>query len=416
MKVAVVTPYYKEDEALLRQAHDSVLAQRVACRHILIADGEPKPALDGWDAWHVRLGQCHDDYGDTPRAIGALMAAARGFDAVAFLDADNWYEPNHVASLIDLHGRTGAVVCTSGRQLRAVDGSLLLADDGLDYGVGSIDTNSLFVTRSAFAVLPLWATIPRWLAAIGDCVFWMGVLASGATTAHSGEPTICYRSRAAGHYAAAGLPPPPEAARWSEPVHLGKLAWCRLSPRRKIGLLFQGDRRALAPSIDDPLAFRRDLDPRLGVFEEKCFRDRLSTMAAKLLEDNRRAPDPRRGLRHIEAIYRALMASFPEHAPSAHGLGLVLALAGRADEAMPLLQRAVALAPETALFRANLASAFQRAGRNAEAAHELGRAVALEPANARYRDGLAALRRALDAGAWGKGEPPMAGRGGPLVP
>ena len=44
----------------------------------------------------------HGDIGSTPRLIGSYHAIGLGVDAVAFLDADNWY--GQTTSLICLRG------------------------------------------------------------------------------------------------------------------------------------------------------------------------------------------------------------------------------------------------------------------------------------------------------------------------
>ena len=99
MRVAVITPYYKEPPAYLERCIDSVRAQtHGSVEHVLVSDGHPQDWIDAAAVRHLRLDCSHGDYGNTPRAIGALLAASEGCDAVAFLDADNWYHPEHVAS------------------------------------------------------------------------------------------------------------------------------------------------------------------------------------------------------------------------------------------------------------------------------------------------------------------------------
>jgi cellulose synthase/poly-beta-1,6-N-acetylglucosamine synthase-like glycosyltransferase len=109
MKVAVITPYYKESRAWLERCLDSVAAQSHPCTHIVVADGHPQDWIDERPVRHLRLDRPHADYGDTPRALGGLMAANEGFDAICFLDADNWYGRHHVLSCLRLaqqHGWT----------------------------------------------------------------------------------------------------------------------------------------------------------------------------------------------------------------------------------------------------------------------------------------------------------------------
>ena len=149
MKIAVVTPYHGEPAEWLRLCHGSVRGQTTACRHIMVADGRPDPLVDSFDADHIVLPDGHANYGDTPRAIGAMSAIGRGFDAIAFLDADNWYKPRHIESLIALHRETGAEVCTSGREIRRVDGSFLTVCPFSD-GDLFVDTSCYLFTRGAF--------------------------------------------------------------------------------------------------------------------------------------------------------------------------------------------------------------------------------------------------------------------------
>ncbi len=174
MKVAVITPYYRESLAWLRQCHDSVLAQTHPCRHFMVADGFANEAVAGWDLSHTVLAQAHADYGNTPRAIGALQAHTEGYDAVAFLDADNWLYPEHIATMVRLHQQTGAVVCTATRTLHRLDGSLMFVDRESD-GDKHADTNCMFFTRALFKLLPLWVMMPIQMAPQCDRVLWSAI-------------------------------------------------------------------------------------------------------------------------------------------------------------------------------------------------------------------------------------------------
>jgi hypothetical protein len=88
LKIAVVTPYYNEDDDILNDCHSSIIRQSYPCTHILVADGHPKPQIDEQPkTMHVILPQESADYGNTPRATGGILADAYGFDAVAYLDA-----------------------------------------------------------------------------------------------------------------------------------------------------------------------------------------------------------------------------------------------------------------------------------------------------------------------------------------
>src|SRR5262249_4891479 len=112
-RVAVVTPYHREPPEVLAKCRDSVRNQTYACTHVLVADGHPQRQMAHADALHIVLPLAHHDNGNTARMIGAMSAVNRGFHAIAFLDADNWYEPDHVARMVALHRRTAADVCTA---------------------------------------------------------------------------------------------------------------------------------------------------------------------------------------------------------------------------------------------------------------------------------------------------------------
>src|SRR5262245_60634010 len=96
-KYIMITPYYKEPEAQLRRCIDSVRQQTAACDHFLVADGFPQDWIDREQVRHLKLDASHGDYGNTPRAIGALLASSESYEGIGFVDADNWLEPDHVA-------------------------------------------------------------------------------------------------------------------------------------------------------------------------------------------------------------------------------------------------------------------------------------------------------------------------------
>ena len=232
VKIAVITPYYKESEELLRQCHDSVRAQTAACDHFMVADGFPNPVLDGWNVRHITLPMSHRDVGNSPRVIGALSAFSAGYDAVSFLDADNWYEPDHVATMLALHRRTGAVVCTAGRSMHRPDGSFMFVDDKND-GETHVDSNCYFLLRPAMGVMLRWATMPKELAPIGDTVYLKTIKRARLAHAHDPHVSVCYRSTWVSDFERIGEVPPPGAKTSSSPISPG--AGSRACPGRSVG-------------------------------------------------------------------------------------------------------------------------------------------------------------------------------------
>lgn len=206
-RIAVITPYHREDIATLERCHRSVLAQTHPCRHVLVADGHPQEPLQHWQADHLQLPLSHDDIGSTPRLIGAIHAIGLGVDAVAFLDADNWYRPTHIETLVRLHEGGGAVFLASQRSLYSLDGSELGPCPITD-PERFIDTNSMMFWREAFPLLHHWVLMPSYAHLIGDRVMLHHVRQSGLPTGFSPEPTVCYTCGKPGLYQMMGVVPP----------------------------------------------------------------------------------------------------------------------------------------------------------------------------------------------------------------
>lgn len=206
-KIAVVTPYHNANEAHLRKAHESVLAQTVPARHVLVADGTPISSVDSWDADHIILPRPHGDCGDCARVVGVVHAAGLGFDAVALLDDDNWFEPWHLQNLVDLHDRTGANFLCSGRYLTRIDGSVMGVDETID-PQKFVDTNCMLFTRELFPLVMRWVNMPECGHAVGDRVIHQYFRQNGARIAHDPRPSSYYRCTKPGVYRRFGETPP----------------------------------------------------------------------------------------------------------------------------------------------------------------------------------------------------------------
>src|SRR3954471_1630866 len=110
LRVAVVVPFHSEPLEQLERCVASVREQTYACELVMVSDGgRPYTPPDSTRLLH--LPHAHGDFGNCARAIGALEAMGSGADAVAFLDADNWLHPEHIARMVALHESTGAVIC-----------------------------------------------------------------------------------------------------------------------------------------------------------------------------------------------------------------------------------------------------------------------------------------------------------------
>ena len=205
--VAVLTPYFKESLATLQRCHASVREQTIRCEHIVVADGHARAELDHWGLRHIRIATPSSDFGDTPRRIAGEAAIESGFDAVVYLDADNWLRPRHVESLLACRRARGALLCHSARTFHRIGGTLLpllWKGDNVDH----VDTSCVFVAREAFELLPLWGAWPRELSRIDDRMFWQAALARGFSQAFTGALTTCYEASHVSYYREVGEPAP----------------------------------------------------------------------------------------------------------------------------------------------------------------------------------------------------------------
>lgn len=211
MKVAMITPYYKESTAQLRRCHDSVLQQTYpGVTHIMIADGEHHPWCDKQKMQHIVLPCSHGDAGATPRALAAISAFSQGYDAVGFIDADNWVDADHVETMVDALKSSAASVAVATRRLHGLDGNMLYVDTWESNGKDFTDTNCMFLTRATLHLMTGWITDPSqrlW----SDRAFWDAVLRSELPVTICAKPTVAYVTKWAAHYVNAKVEPLPDS-------------------------------------------------------------------------------------------------------------------------------------------------------------------------------------------------------------
>jgi hypothetical protein len=211
MRIAVVTPYCHETHEQLRRCHDSVINQTVKCDHFLVSDGFPMAEVDAWACTHIKVPH-HNDYGDTPRLIGTSSAATLGYDAILLLDGDNWFNQNHVETLLHVQASTQADVVTCARTLlRAADLSPLgvcFESDGVNFN----DTNCYLIMKKAFPLFRAWAFKDPKLGIVGDRIFWNCLKAvDDIKVVRSPAPTVNYVTTFGFHYTMFGEEPPENA-------------------------------------------------------------------------------------------------------------------------------------------------------------------------------------------------------------
>ena len=219
MKVAVITPSWRTPTAWLEQCVDSVAQQTIPCTHFLVCDGDVTGnAALPLGIQVLRLPRPHADAGNAARAIGSISAIAQGFDALAYLDADNWYEPDHLRLLCEAQQQTGAAVCSSGRLLHYPSGELLSPCPEVD-GEQFVASNCLLLTRAAFGLVSAWYLRPYSTAPDSARALWQAIRDAGFLRTHHGQPTVHCRTRDLAHYRHFGKEPPADARSGVVPPH-----------------------------------------------------------------------------------------------------------------------------------------------------------------------------------------------------
>jgi hypothetical protein len=228
-RVAIITPYYQENQRFLERCLTSVRMQDVPADHILVADGWPQTWIDDQPLRHIKLDRPHSDYGNAPRAVGTLLAINEGYEAIGFLDADNWLEADHVASCLQAaQKRPDCDYVVAKWNLRRPDESILpIPDDAFG---DHVDTSCFFLLPGSYHVALLFGTMPREMSIVGDRVFRLALKGANLNSETVPHRTVNYHCLWPGMYRMAGEEPPPEA---KADIELSGLnAWlCRQSPR-----------------------------------------------------------------------------------------------------------------------------------------------------------------------------------------
>jgi len=209
-KIAIITPYYRESIEILRQCHESVLKQQgdFVAKHFMIADGYRREELDTWQCNHSILHQSHNDNGNTPRAIGCLLAESENYDYIAFLDADNWYHNNHLRSLLQLQRQSHCPVIASYRTYHLPDGTQIQITEKDEEDGSHIDTSCVLLHKSAFSLNKIWSCMPKQISPICDRIFRAAISHNNLNFVSTKKRSVAFRTQYRVHYEMAGLEPP----------------------------------------------------------------------------------------------------------------------------------------------------------------------------------------------------------------
>ena len=110
--------------------------------------------IEQFDVRHFVLDKNYKDNGNTPRGFGINLAIGEEYDAIFLLDADNWFEENHIykciseANLSALEGIKLDYITTK-RIFRRPDETILEWDDAEDH----VDTSCYCLFPGSYSEL-----------------------------------------------------------------------------------------------------------------------------------------------------------------------------------------------------------------------------------------------------------------------
>jgi glycosyltransferase involved in cell wall biosynthesis len=209
-RFAIITPYYKEQRKILERCIESVRRQTVPADHFLVSDGFPQDWLDSANVRHLRLDRSHSDAGNTPRGLGALLAASERYDGIGLLDADNWYDENHVeecCKAADATAASPADLVFARRRVFLLDGKPVDVPEPPNH----VDTSCYWFLPGSYHLLHYWVIMPAGLSPACDRIFYRMISKQSLTIRNTEQITVNYSSNYINHHV--GAPPPEDAKR-----------------------------------------------------------------------------------------------------------------------------------------------------------------------------------------------------------
>lgn len=196
-QVSVIMPVYN-GEKYIKQAVESVFAQKVATELLVIDDGSTDHTEKVLSAYEGR-----EDfrYLKNKENMGAARSRNRGVqeargEYIAFLDADDWWEKGKLTAQLELLEKTGYVLCSTGRELMKADGTdtgryipvkeKILYRDLLKHN--SINCSSVVIRREAALEFPMEHDDSH-----EDYITWLKVLRKYGYAAGINKPYLKYR-------------------------------------------------------------------------------------------------------------------------------------------------------------------------------------------------------------------------------
>ena len=195
--VSVIMPVYN-GEKYIRKAVESVYEQGVSLELLVIDDGstdhteEVLSAYEGREDFrYIKNEQNMGAAGSRNRGVGLAQGTY-----IAFLDADDWWEPGKLKEQLKRLEETGYVLCSTGRELMKADGSstgrTIPVKEKITYREllkhNSINCSSVILRRDVAREFPMEHDDSH-----EDYITWLKILRKYGCAAGINKPYLKYR-------------------------------------------------------------------------------------------------------------------------------------------------------------------------------------------------------------------------------
>lgn len=199
MRVMVITPTTGKDT--LKDAVNSVIEQTIPTEHFLVADGVEATKNEYFysSAQRIMLPENVGGNGWYGHRVYAAMPLMVNADYILFLDEDNWFEPNHVETMINKIKSKDLMWSYSLRRIVDERGQYVCDDDCeslgrypafYDHLLNFVDTNCYCFKRE-YLVNIAHAFYGQWGA---DRQFYKAAASALPAFGCTGEATVNYRA------------------------------------------------------------------------------------------------------------------------------------------------------------------------------------------------------------------------------
>ena len=201
MRVMVITPTTGKDT--LEKAVQSVANQTIKTEHLIVEDGiEADVLLDLSLTPNARIMTLPENVGGNGwygHRVYAAMPLMVNADYILFLDEDNWFEPNHVETMINKIKSKDLMWSYSLRRICDESGQYVCDDDCeslgryptfYDHTINFVDTNC-YCFRREYLVTVAHSFYGQWGA---DRPFYKAASTSLPAFGCTGEATVNYRA------------------------------------------------------------------------------------------------------------------------------------------------------------------------------------------------------------------------------